>query len=264
MIENIDLGDGWKVKQALATEAMDLIRAMKLKYSDDEWVQGDDCYCKDLPYAGPAWHLRILTVPEALADRRKSMLAGPLFTSSTYPWQKTSSGKYAEPIAQIDLKSVSQLRGMPFGDGMLQIWWADSFGVIKTIPRNEIETAELTPVGPTSEEDYDHPPGMWNAGEDVQHIIGYEGPVFSAYTVLGFENRIWQDNPDVARLCELAISIQGNATGQHLFGTFYPIQYRPSDMKLPVLLTIDIGVGNAQIFYRMTDSGPEFSFDWSC
>ena len=46
---------------------------------------------------------------------------------------------------------------------------------------------------------------------------------------------------------------------------------RPSDKKLPVFLALDSDngyvwgdAGTAQIFYRMADTGPEFSFDWSC
>ena len=270
-IENIDVGDDWKVFMQSAQEANELIRSINNKYSDDKDVLSEaNNVVEEIEYAGPAWRLRTLTVPVEMADRRKSMLGGPFFTSEEYPWPRATSGKFADPVAQIDLKAVSELRSMPFGDGMLQVWNADyQHPIIRIIPRDVIETAEMTPVAPTSEGDFEWTfvPTEWVSGGGVQQILGFEGPLFSGHISLDD----FASPPELKRLADLGKVLTQNDSGLHLFGTFYPVQYTASEKGLPVFLALDCDhgyfwgdSGTAQIFYRMTESGPEFSFDWSC
>ena len=77
--------------------------------------------------------------------------------------------------------------------------------------------------------------------------------------------------PEVIRLASLLNGLNLNDSGTHMFGTFYPVQYRASQMGRDVFMTLDSDCGyswgdsgTAQIFYELTESGPVFSFNWSC
>ncbi len=283
--EHIDLGEGWQASMKKAEEVVCLARAIKEKYPDAPWMRNyvDD----DIEWAGPAWNLRILVVPASMVDRRKSMLAGPFFTSEDYPWpkslNKSAPDKYASPVVQIDLGAISKLRNMAFGDGTLQVFDGSGGSIIRVIPKQVMETAVMTPVAPMSEADLYYPtvPTGWLTGGQVEHIIGYEGPVFSCHVAEedAFDEEdeededAFDDSPsEVKKLAGLMKKIGcQNDSGLHLFGTFYPVQYRAAEKGIPVFLSLDCDhgyfwgdSGTAQVFYKMTDEGPEFSFAWSC
>lgn len=270
---NIDSGEDWKIQMQSVEKATHLIKAIKNKYPDNPWMKWHDLAYEGLDYTGPAWRMRRLNVPTRMADRRMSMLEGPFFTSDEYPWPQASSGKYAAPIVQIDLKAVSELRGMPFGDGVLQIWNSDSEKpVIRTIPRGIVKTAEMTPIPSGSAKDYvDWPCDVdkWFYDGYVQHILGFEGPFVSyGYTE---SNVVPEDAPaELVQLIDLLNEIHKNNSASEyradpqLFGTFDTLQYSPSEVGLPVLISLVFVMGTSHVFYRMTDAGLVFSFKWSC
>jgi ankyrin repeat protein len=274
--EHIDLGDDLQDSIKKTEEIVRLVRTIKEKYPDDLWMENYDYAYEDVEWAGPAWNLRILSVPADMADRRKSMLAGPFFTNEDFPWPKSltedSPGKFASPVVQIDLGVISELRNMAFGDGTLQVFESNGGSIIRVIPKQVIETTVMTPVAPSSEDDLYFPlvPTEWLSGGEVQHILGYEGPVFSCHAA---EEDAFDESPsEVKKLANLMKEVAcQNDSGLHLFGTFYPVQYRASEKGAPVFLSLDSDhgyfwgdSGTAQVFYKMTNDGPEFSFDWSC
>jgi hypothetical protein len=161
---------------------------------------------------------------------------------------------------------------------MLQVWDAGPYQIfrnepaswIRVIPRNIIESSTLTPVAPKSADDLlsNSTPSDWLHDGYVDHIIGYEGPVFSCYT--DEEEAPIYSPPEIKALAKLFAGMSQNHSTFHLFGAFRSVQYslvQRGDVFLALESALGYGwgdAGNAQIFYEITDSGPEFTFEWSC
>lgn len=99
-----------------------------------------------LERVGPAWPVG-LTGAVLPDDRRASMLAGPLFTSNEFPWP-LRDGRWLEPVLQIDLAVLAQLKPLPVAEGWLQVW-AEAAGKganIRIVPPAQIARADLAPL----------------------------------------------------------------------------------------------------------------------
>jgi len=256
-----------------------LIKKMRRKYKNEDWFVGYggfDAKLKDIEAGKPAWFFDLVEIPVAKVDRRGSMLAGPFFTSSEYPWPE-ANGKHDVPIVQVDLRDFSRLSGKNLGDGLLQVWMVgDSLnGDVRVIPRNVVDNAALlndVPTTATMDSNWGCFAECLNGGIDEVYVIkGFQDPVFSMYC--NIEDLDWglEDVPEIAEFKELASKIEGNETGHHAFGSFSRVQYSPGECA-DVLIALDSDLpfswgdsGNAQIFYKVGKNGdPEFWFNWSC
>lgn len=79
-------------------------------------------------------------------NRRAQMISGPLFTSYRHPWPVRAHGGYCEPMIQLDLEFLSQKVGFSLGSGLLQLWMDGLDGLVRVVPRQEVVTAQVTPV----------------------------------------------------------------------------------------------------------------------
>ncbi|MDP3537951.1 MAG: WGR domain-containing protein [Azonexus sp.] len=231
----------------------------------------------DIDFCAPAWCLKIFDIPTQYADRTRSMLEGPFFTSEKYPWPSGGKTKYASPVVQLDLREITRLKGVDYGDGLLQIFLAEdsSTFVIRVIPRSCVDENKMTPFVQGSEDEFDGFMTMkyWLGSDGfVSQIIGYDEPVLSAHVYVSDGNPE-DDDPDVLKeIFERMESLSLNDSGIHMFGTFYPIQYCHSDVGGELLMALDSELcygwgdsGNAQIFVtRNKDGSTNFSVMWSC
>jgi ankyrin repeat protein len=83
---------------------------------------------------------KLKQVPTAQLDQCGDIYFGPLFVSSAYPWPRHNN-QYLLPLLQIKLGNVSQLMGMDFGHGVLQLWGEpESFNgyQIRVIPDGDL------------------------------------------------------------------------------------------------------------------------------
>lgn len=232
---------------------------------------------KDIDFCSPAWGLKIFDIPTQHADRTRSMLEGPFFTSDEYPWPSGDEGKYASPVVQIDLREVTRIKGNDYGDGLLQVFIADDSSnfEIRVIPRTDVNKNQMTPYPQGTEDQF---AGFitgkyWlGYGGVVSQIVGYEEPVLSAH-VYASDGAPEDDDPDLFKeIFEKMESLSVNDSGIHMFGTFYPIQYRHSEYGGEVLMALDSNLcyswgdsGNAQIFVnRSQDGAVMFHVEWSC
>lgn len=232
---------------------------------------------KDIDFCSPAWGLKIFDIPTQHADRTRSMLEGPFFTSDEYPWPSGDEGKYASPVVQIDLREVTRLKGNDYGDGLLQVFIADDSSnfEIRVIPRSDVNENQMTPCPQGTEDQF---AGFitgkyWlGYGGVVSQIVGYEEPVLSAH-VYASDGAPEDDDPDLFKeIFEKMESLSINDSGTHMFGTFYPIQYPHSEYGGEILMALDSDLcyswgdsGNAQIFVsRSKDGSVNFHVEWSC
>lgn len=232
---------------------------------------------KDIDFCSPAWSLKIFDIPTAHADRTRSMLEGPFFTSDNYPWPSGDEGKFASPVVQLDLGEVSRLKESVYGDGLLQVFVADDSSdfLIRVIPRSEVNENQMTPFPQGTEDQFSGfiTGKYWlGYGGVVSQIVGYEEPVLSAH-VYTSDGAPEDDDPDLFKeIFEKMESLSVNDSGIHMFGTFYPIQYRHSEYGGEVLMALDSNLcyswgdsGNAQIFVnRSQDGAVMFHVEWSC
>jgi predicted DNA-binding WGR domain protein len=232
---------------------------------------------KDIEFCSPAWGLKIFDIPTQHADRTRSMLEGPFFTSDEYPWPSGDEGKCASPVVQLDLREVTRLKGNDYGDGLLQVFVADDSSnfEIRVIPRSDVNENQMTPIPQGTEDQFS---GFKTAkywlgyGGFVSQIVGYEEPVLSAH-VYASDGAPEDDDPDLFKeIFEKMESLSINDSGMHMFGTFYPIQYCHSEYGGEVLMALDSDLcyswgdcGNAQIFVnRSQDGAVRFHIEWSC
>lgn len=252
-----------------------IIASFDAESSERKIIDEDEYFLNDLDAAGPCWLPLTLSVPTKCADRRMSMYSGPFYASKAYPWPLNGEGLPAEPIIQIDLRIVSDLKATPtsFGDGLLQVFttsWNTS--LIRVVPRTSLKDA--LDDAPTFTDPMDSS-GEW-IGEDgvVTHIVGFKGPYFSNCSIeLDVDEN--QLTPLLKELQKLLSEISGvNDSGFHLFGSFYPVQYRPGEQP-PTFFALDCehgyswgDSGTAQVQYmENTANDPpviEFGFKWSC
>lgn len=128
--------------------------------------------------ASLAWPVRLTTM-DSDVYRRGAVLAGPLFTSAAYPWPR-HNGLWLEPVLQVNLAALGNLRGLSLGEGWLQVWMSPVGAVTRIVPASDVEDAPLIAVPSDRPEDYhqrlvepgDHGLG-WLPG---CAIIGFEAP----------------------------------------------------------------------------------------
>jgi hypothetical protein len=255
-----------------------MIKVIRAKYGSEGWFQQElDIRLREIEMGRSAWLFDLVETPLLDVDRRKSMLAGPFFTSEEYPWP-VADGKHNIPIVQIDLRDLSNLSGEGVGDGLLQLWiLGDSdVGDIRVIPRDMVDSSDLTndiPTTATMNLDWGCFAECLNGEGDAVYVIrGFSGPVFSMYSSLeSFDDKSADGIAELSTVMELATKIKGELGGHHAFGSFSPVQYSPGECE-NVLIALDSDLpffwgdsGNAQIFYTLKESGdPVFSFRWSC
>lgn len=224
-------------------------------------------------------------------DRLSSMFSGPFFTSEKYPWPQNDD-KYYEPVAQIDLADVNELSAVKFEDGIFQLW-VDGFlpdeYVIRIIPREECVSEALSPVPECIDSEYYDEIERTGDSDLAWPAIHYIKKVPAVYI---FEEKFgknlsWSgdlegalshivgkiDNSRIVEDLKHFISLFPNdnpSTEPHLFGTFSPICYYPTDEN-PTFLALEGGpcfswnYGNAQVSYRVDEQGSvEFGFACSC
>lgn len=230
---------------------------------------------KDIDFCSAAWLLRLFRVPTEFADRTRGMLEGPFFTSSSYPWPQTGDGKYFSPVVQVDLREISKLKDRNYGDGLLQLFLDGADFLLRVIPREDICSKLITNVPSDLEDDYSGwiTQKYWlGDGSFVSQIVGYDEPVLSA-NVYASDGIPDDDDPEIFKeIFSRMESLEMNDSGIHMFGTFYPIQYRHSDIGGELFMSLDSEIcyewgdsGNAQIFVSRDSSGSiSFHAQWSC
>jgi predicted DNA-binding WGR domain protein len=238
-----------------------------------DYSPGKLYFGKNLDYAGEAWIPLFAERSFESADRCSGMLIGPLFTSEDHPWPTDANGKLLFPILQLELEAMSALKGLPLGNGLVQVWENEPNFVVRVIPRKDIEKSKLTSYsldGAAYQEKYR---GLWfdeGMYPEVYQIVGAKGPVFSSA-----ERELELDEGDpkeIKALSKMISSLEGNDSGTHFFGTFYPVQYWPCDMgDARPLIALDSELcyywgdsGTAQLFYQFDGVQPTFFFQWSC
>ena len=277
---NVVISEG-KSKYTALTSKLTRAKELRDSYRSREPVseylskETNEIYLTDLDAAGPCWLQLTMNVPVVSVDRCASMYAGPFYSSEKHPWPLNKSGNPAEPIIQIDLAKVTILKTGhgSFGDGLLQVfstdWNADH---TRVIPRADL-SAPLMDVPKLIEVSYG--PEDWCHGHgEVTHIYGFAGPYFSCCPLEFYLPENCSD-PETIELAKLISEISGhNDSGFHLFGSFYPVQYRPGE-EPPTFFALDCDYGyfwgdsgTAQVRFKRNTEAPsplhDFDLMWSC
>ncbi len=140
--------------------------------------------------AAPAWPLLLKAGEEV--DRRGAIFSGPLFTSAEHPWP-FHDGLWLEPVLQVELSWLGRLRGVPLGEGWLQLWMEEDSALTRIVPVADIP-APLAPVPSLDAQAYVRrlrvtwEPGRPGWLEDGRCIIGFDEPFFDYGTneLLGY------------------------------------------------------------------------------
>jgi hypothetical protein len=188
-----------------------------------------------------AWRFKYFLAPPAYVDRTRGMLAGPFYTSIKYPWPKSSDGKLLEPIIQIDLDELSKLRGSSYGTGLLQVFSSGVELIVRIIPRDSINAAEIVDYewrdfGGDSHPFYEWmvPTGVLDR-QAVYQIVGYKTPYVSSDVDCYEDDE--SDLPfNLKSLNALLRGVSGTCNGNHVFGTYREIQGTKCDGELLVAL----------------------------
>lgn len=146
---------------------------------------------------GESWNLISVSIREIHIDRRRGCFGGPLFTSESFPWPMDRGHDLLEPVIQVDLRDLSELKGKPFGDGLLQVWMdVDKF--MRVIPRAAVDHEPLDPI-PIEKIHRE----WWSDGKDwtsntvrALQVIGYEGPLFSCGSGIAIEKNSLKPNSE--------------------------------------------------------------------
>lgn len=225
-------------------------------------------------------------VPENI-DRLGDVLLGPVFSSVEHPWPD-DDGVPMIPMLQLDLDNASQIGGVELESGLLQVFVAPSdplgkYVLCQVVPRADVSREALTPVPELDSSANGLASAKW---ADVSHAerVCYQIVDFAEkrFTYVGGSALISEwfgigaleaDQQELARKFDAisqAHSKDWSPSGFHLFGTFFPIQYRQEERSWPLFclepqLGFNFADGQAQVFIESTKSGDMyFSFEWSC
>lgn len=256
-----------KGRKQIEKQLDDLQRELKRvvnKYETYSFAQNFTDEIQVVLRAAPCWKIRTMKVSTAAANRTCNMLAGPLFSCKEFPWPKDHRTPMV-PVAQIDLRLASRLRGLPLGDGLLQVFLARSSFKWKTrvIPRAVVQSAKLTPTPAIHESPCCFPPLDWAKRDGIfDEIVGFSNPVISSTAEFDLDGQ-WRRIPrDLRAVAERANAFEGNAGGAQMFGTFYPTGYGPTE-KPPCFMNLEYSVGCVQVFYQIEKDGVTFSSSYS-
>lgn len=230
--------------------------------------------------ASLAWPVRLTTM-DSDVYRRGAVLAGPLFTSAAYPWPRYN-GLWLEPVLQVNLAALGNLRGLSLGEGWLQVWMSPVGDVTRIVPASEVEDAPLIAVPSDRLEDYhqrlvepgDHGLG-WLPG---CAITGFEAPFvdYGHNELLGHVDRVLEEEAappavlDAVRALQAAIDADEDwvRLGHRAFGMVNESEFEACTAP-PVLFVLEEGLplrmsGNgddgAYVCYAFAEDGePSFS-----
>ena len=217
-------------------------------------------------------------VPTEKLDRCGNILFGPLFVSCMYPWPQ-SHGGYMLPILQLNLSNISQVMGMDFGSGVLQVWSCQKSLTkfdVRVIPEHDVSAKYLEHVIPQS---------ILMFKADSSNLISMNWLPQSggkSLTISNFKNKHFSfqfydgdflsviDEADNGKLLKKITLVEKEYQPHSdcIGGSFLPIQYFAYE-KPPVLMSLSEHylpfIGSAQVFYeRQLDGTFKYSFDWSC
>ncbi len=216
-------------------------RRLRNIYKEDQYFSDNLFMIEELECTTPTWLLVTHLADTKTADRRGSMLTGPLFTCEEYPWPLNDK----EPMLsmmQIDLRVPSKLSGLIFGDGLLQIFINPDLlsWLIRVVPRDIVINSELTDIPEFGEFDFSLISTDWiGSNGKYPEIVGLSEPKISS--AVDFKGEwIPPDLPEEIRLFLDKINkVAGNSWGSNrLFGTFDLIQYSPLE-RPPCLMFFD-------------------------
>ncbi len=229
-------------------------------------------------------------------DRLGNIILGPLYSSGEFPWPSHSDAPMA-PLLQIDLAEAGKLGNYDLGDGLLQVWLPkDASPVdrayIRVVPAERISVQSLEEIPVFNPGDEYFQSVDW-ALEEADRTLNDDG---FCYQIVGwskrFTSQLYSGNFEdfVSSIPEEAIDDEFRSVLEafrktlkkfknkwspsdlHLFGTFYPVQYKWHERPLP-LFCFDgeirygtaWGDGSAQVFFEPDANGAlNFSFEWAC
>jgi hypothetical protein len=221
-----------------------------------------------------AWDFEYFLAPPEYIDRTRGMLAGPFYTSKSFPWPKDVNNNPAEPIIQVDLDEISRVRGKSYDSGLLQVFADDGNLITRVIPRQHVDSDELTYCewDFSIRDNHSFYQFLESRGENyktvIRQIVGYKSPYISS-ELQPYEGDEECLSADFWKLNELLSEIGDECTENHLFGTYHEIQSREHDGEL--LISLDEkdefvwgDSGNAQVFVNIDEHGCKYLAQWSC
>lgn len=228
-------------------------------------------------------------------DRLGNVILGPLFSSQEFPWPCEGDAPMA-PLLQINLGEAGELGNVDLGKGLLQIWLPKNAKPVdrahcRVIPPEALKPESLEGIPAFKPGDDYFQPVDW-ALEEGDRGLNEDG---FCYQIVGWSKR-FTSQVYVGNFTDFALSIpkdlldeeskmilktfkstlkkfkkQWSPSDNHLFGTFWPVQYKWDQRPLP-LFCFDgdtehgtaWGDGSAQVFFERQAEGVRFSFEWAC
>jgi hypothetical protein len=268
-----------------------LIGKIKLSCPDLEYLEHLEEW---INWGAWSWPPRLKEVPADKINRCGDVLSGPIFTCEGYEWPMYKDLPMA-PFIQLDLKRCSRASGIDFGTGLLQVWYGiDQFmgkdAFIRIVPADQVLKEKLIPVPAEMEKLVNSTPALAGWAEQqwsdkAIQIASYKLRRFTIPHTYTFQEEYTKEirrlDTDCQRMIkELDLLIEYAqerfSTGLHLMGTFYVVQYSPSEYQASgetPFFCIDgedsecfnFGDGNGQLFFKKDENGQiTFSLDWSC
>jgi hypothetical protein len=209
-----------------------------------------------------------------------------------------SNGKFRVPLIQADLRDLSKIRGLPFGDGLLQAWYGEDIEC-RVIPRTVVDRQEpilfptdinqFSEYGQSYIEDWISGKRFGETLQDSERVVpmllGYRDPficVDPRFIVditwdafVAERGQKMEDSPepaDFTRLIEVLTKLEDDHRyGDHAFGSFHSLQVSAKDMDSDPLFVFESenfsfgDTGNAHIMYSFKEGKPDFWGRWdSC
>jgi hypothetical protein len=244
------------------------------------------------------WAFNPKTTPKIRSDidRFGNVILGPLFSSKEFPWPWDADAPMA-PLLQINLEEAGELGNIDLGKGLLQVWLPKDAKPVdraycRVVPPEGTKSGLLDSIPSFDPRDKYFQPADW-ALEERDRSVNDDG---YCYQIVDwsrrFTSQLYIENfgdfessiPEVLIDDELNLTLKRfratlkrfrkkwSPSDNHLFGTFYPVQYKWDERPQP-LFCFDgdaehgtaWGDGSAQVFFeRDTNGCLNFSFEWSC